>query len=127
MKLITLLAISLFASMSYANTIGWNNQKVGLKYSLKKKVDFQINENSIQFPKNTTVELIESSELSMIKVHLFKYKILECSKKDVESELELVESTAETTVGVNLVKNCTLEVFVELKDYKTKSLFTARK
>ena len=127
MKLTTLLAVSLFSTISTAKSIDWNTLKVGDKYALDKRIEFQINDSKIEFNKNTTVELLEASELSMIKVHLFKYKISECSQKNIESDLELVESSEDTSVGVNLVKDCVLEVFVELKDYKTKSLFAERK
>jgi hypothetical protein len=106
---------------SIAATLNWSDLVEGSKYKLSKKINFQNIDSNISFPKNTQLKLIETSELSMIKVHLYKYQILNCRHETVESDLELVKSSREVSVGVNLVKRCILEIFVELKDYQTKS------
>jgi hypothetical protein len=121
MKFIISLILTCLSYSSYAAPLSWSELAEGSKYKLSKKIVFQIVDSEVSFPKDTQLKLIETSELSMIKVHLYKYEILNCSKRTIESDLELIQSSKNVSVGVNLAKKCILEVFVELKDYKTKS------
>ena len=74
-------------------------------------------------PAKTKLKLIEKSALSMIKVHLHKYELPGCTLGAIETDLQLIpvkkRSNKKTSVGVNLLKGCRLEIFVDMEEYST--------
>ena len=59
----------------------------------------------------------------MIKVHLHKYELPGCTLGAIETDLQLIpvkkRSNKKTSVGVNLLKGCRLEIFVDMEEYST--------
>lgn len=106
---------------SFASNVSWDTQSKNTEYRTTKKLELLLEESKLIIAKGSKVKLVEYSELSMIKVHLFKYKLETCSQPSKESDLELIETSKNISVGVNLAKECILEVFVELKDHNSES------
>lgn len=123
MKFFILISSIILCQNAISSNLLWSAQTENMKYNLDRNIEFEVNNRIISLKKNSKLKLIEKSVLDMIKVHLLKYKILECNKINQESDLELINLPKDISVGVNLSKNCILEVFVELKDYESTSLF----
>ncbi len=125
MRFLLLVAIGLISTVVFANTTTWNSQELNSVYKSNKKIVLHLDDKKFTLPAQTRFELVEVDDLSMIKVHLHKYKIDNCPSANLETDLELVSvpqnGSGKTSVGVNLSKGCKLEVFIDMKEYKTRS------
>ena len=103
----------------------WADIVTETSYSLDKT--FKIKNTAISFAKGSVINVIERAPVTMIQVERFKVEVKSCQYPDITSELELYEivqpNGTKTTVGIEVSKGCTLEMFVELKDLNTKSFF----
>lgn len=110
-----------------AETVSWSSQEINRTYKVNKNIVLQHNDGAITFPKNSYFELVEKSELNMIKVHLHKYNVSNCPSRSMETDLELIQvdqlDNSTTSVGVNLSKGCRVEIFIDIKEYETMSFF----
>lgn len=103
----------------------WSSLAPGKSYILKDAIN--ISGPSLKLEAGTKLRLVEKSDLNMIKVKHFKYKINNCknygelAKK--ESAIELVSTGHEASVGVNVAKNCILEVYVQESDSQKQTFF----
>jgi hypothetical protein len=127
MKLILTMLILALSYSAFAETVTWSSQELNRVYKLNKKFELQHDNGTVPFPKNTYFELVEKSKLEMIKVHLHKYTVSNCSSADIETDLELIQveqpDNTTTAVGVNLTKKCKVEIFIDMKEYETTSFF----
>jgi len=125
MKLLMILLLAIITVPIYASNANWGTQKINTKYNTIKDIKLMQNTVSITIPSGSQLELIEATELNVIKVHLHKYKISPCPSSKQETDLELVEveqlNSPDTTVGVNLTKGCRIEVFIDVQEYTTMS------
>jgi hypothetical protein len=114
-----------FQVSSVFATTNWSQVTSGSQYYLQNNLT--ISNTSTTFSKGAKFVVTERTPLSMIKVEMFKIKALECADVDAVSELELYEipqsNGKKITVGIELGEECELEVFVELKDLYSRSLF----
>lgn len=112
----------LFAQVSFA-AVKWDAQEVNTAYKLNQDIVLQMDDQKYNIPKGTQFDLNEVSDLNMIKVHLHKYKINNCPSPNVETDLQLISirqnNRRKTSVGVNLTRNCIVEIFVDMKEYAT--------
>lgn len=129
-KIILLNILALLVSASATAKVDsikkWSGLKIGQIYQSDINLILDLSTNAEKnIPKNSEFKLIESSELNMIKVRLHKFHWLNClDENHKEVELTLIKSNAmKGTVGVNLTKDCIVEVFIEKKDYNTVSFF----
>lgn len=125
MKLaIVVITISLL-NISYAQSLKWNSLDKGKIYKSTQIIKLQLDESFFELPKGTNFELVEISDLNMIKVHLHKYKISNCPSKRMETDLQLISiekpNRRKTSVGMNLTKRCIAEVFIDMDEYNTYS------
>lgn len=127
MKLILTMLILALSYSAFADTVAWNAQELNRVYKINKKIELQHDGETFILPKNSYFELIEKSKLSMIKVHLHKYSISNCPSRELETDLELIQvdqpDNIKTSVGVNLTKECRVEIFIDMKEYQTTSFF----
>ena len=125
MKIILSLLAVFISQVSYSNVTNWNSQSIKTIYKSVREISLHLDDKKIVIPPNTEFELFEISELSMIKVHLHKYKINNCPFYSTETDLQLVQiaqaNDVKTSVGVNLTKGCHVEVFIDMKEYNSMS------
>jgi hypothetical protein len=118
------ICLLLFAQVGFS-AVKWDAQEVNTTYKLNKKITLQLDDKKYDIVKDTQFELVEVSDLNMIKVHLHKYKINNCPSPNIETDLQLINirqsSRRRTSVGVNLTRNCIVEIFVDMKEYSTLS------
>ncbi len=125
-SILLILALGFIIDSYAAMNVKWQSQRVKAQYRSNKKIVLNLeNGKQISFPKGTSFNLVEVTPLNMIKVQLLKYKIDNCPSLESETDLELVKvkQTDSTTksVGVNLTKGCTVEVYVEAQDFNSNS------
>ena len=126
MKLALIGLLCLTVNFAFASSVKWQNQDVGKEYKLNIDVELQLDEQIFKLPSGTKFDLLEKSDLNMIKVHLHKYKIDNCPAKNIETDLQLIPvnqgRNRKTSVGVNLIRGCIVEIFINMKEYNTLSL-----
>lgn len=129
-KLLLVLSLLYLVSISAYATTNWRSLSAGQSYKLKKSIEMK--ESKLKLSAGTTLKLVEKSDLNMIKVTHFKYKINNCKNRErrelmKDSSIELVpinnKLNGGISVGVNFAKNCILEVFVEESDTKSQTFF----
>ena len=122
-----LILISLFFSYPILAASNWQTVKEGENYKLKKSLAIKSHGKVLKIKRGTSLKLVKTTSLNMIKVNHQKYQIKNCKNKKLETELELVpvsqKNQDSVSVGVNLVKGCFLEIFVENKDIKANNFF----
>lgn len=125
MQLRNLLFIILVTPSLAIAGLPWADIVTETTYSLDKT--FKIKNTNISFPKGSVINVIERAPVNMIKVEMFKVEVKNCQYPEVTSSLELYElpqtNGSKVIVGVEVSKGCKLEMFVELKDLNTSSLF----
>ncbi len=125
--MLRLLLISsfIFSTLNVEAAIQWNRQKVYTNYKLNEDLILKNDSRAITLKKDSNLELIEVSELTMIKVYMHKYKVSPCRDKNFTTDLQLVDvkqsDQNSIVVGVNLTKKCQLEVFIDVNEYNLTS------
>ena len=120
--LITLIMIS-FANADVAARL-WSS--IAVEDTVFLAQDLEIHNTDLLLPRTSRMRVTEVSSMDMINVYLYKVKAESCSHPSATSELELYtvqQRRGQTTIGIELLKNCRLEIYVEKKDHKTRSLF----
>lgn len=132
---IYMVKLLLFLSLLYLISNGaqaandWSSLSPGEFYELKESLE--ISESKLNLKAGTKLKLVEKSDLNMIKVKHFKYKINDCklygSAALNETAIELIPvdhlSNEGVSVGVNVAKDCMLEVYVQESDSKSQTFF----
>lgn len=117
--LLLALPLSAIASRPWIDVLNENS------YSLEKSL--RVKNTNVNFSRGSVIKVIERAPLNMIKVEMFKIRVVNCQYPEVTSNLELYEilqpNGTKTTIGVEVSKGCELEMFVELKDLNTNSFF----
>ncbi|MAZ49205.1 MAG: hypothetical protein CME65_11640 [Halobacteriovoraceae bacterium] len=119
MKHIVLLSLFLGSFKAFAS-ISWENQTLSASYTTSMTIPLALDSRSFRIDRGTELKLIEIESLNMLKVYLHKYKVTDCPSRNLETDLELVQVSGKA-VGVNLVRGCVLEVYIERADYSAKS------
>lgn len=123
-KIVLVFITLLITSTSYA-TLSWNEIKVGSRISFNQ--NFSIKNTNFLFKKNTTAFLVERITLKMLTVEMLKIKTQNCKMPSKTSSLELYEiiqpNNELVVVGMELLPQCVLEIFVEKQDLNSNSIF----
>lgn len=61
--------------------------------------------------------------LGWVKVDLYKGTILDCSFQEHESDIEIFQDLDFKHIGIRISKNCQFEIFIELIDIYSTSVF----
>ena len=124
-KLLLLLPLLLSLQAFAANN--WQTVIEGENYKLKESLTMTSKGKIVEIKRGTSLKLVKTTSLNMIKVRHQKYQIKNCKNSMRETELELVPVSQKNqepiSVGINLLKGCFLEIFVENKDIKTNNIF----
>lgn len=105
-------------------SLEWYDLELNQSLVLDKEIYFE--PENITLSKGNIFVLNNILELP-INVTIFSFDVLNCPGQNFSTEMIIVDpssSLLNSSVGVQLQKNCQLEVFVEFKDYFSKSLFT---
>lgn len=117
------LTLTVFATDTYR----WIDLVEGEEYIISQKVDFEQQDESVTIFPRDKFKLKSIEMLPMIKVIMFKFDIHNCKNTSIQSDMELVsiEQSDLDPVDIGLIyaKNCTLEIFLESRDFNSKSLF----
>ncbi len=119
MKLFILIGVLTTSFQALAN-ISWESQTVSTTYATSMTIPLRLDNRNFRIQNGTDLKLIEVESLNMLKVYLHKYKVSDCPSQSLETDLELMDVNGKS-VGVNLVRGCVLEVYIERADYQAKS------
>lgn len=119
MKAYLVLSLFLLSFQALAN-ISWQNLSVNSTYSSNMMIPLNQGERSFRIDQGSDLKLIEVEVLNMLKVYLHRYKVSDCPSPSLETDLELLLVHGKS-VGINLVRNCVLEVYIENADHQAKS------
>jgi len=99
----------------------------GETYRLDRNITLEYVKSNFTLNKGQVLKLQDFKPLPMINVYLAEFSIPKCKSPNLSSEMILVEvkqaQAPTVSVGVDLAFGCKLEVFIEKKDYNSKSLF----
>jgi hypothetical protein len=122
-----LLLLPSLISFQTLATSNWQSVVEGENYKLKESLTIPSKGKILEIKRGTSLKLVKSTSLNMIKVNHQKYQIKNCKNSMQESELELIpvpqKGQGSVSVGVNLLKGCFLEIFVENKDIESNNIF----
>lgn len=124
-----LIALLLLTSQAFA--MDWSDLEVGKSYKLTQSFSLKQNERSgsmLEVIKGQSVELKALIPLSIpgasLVLYIFDYKSCPGPEMTTDQEIIPVERTSPLAeVGVLLETGCELNVYLELKDYYSNSLF----
>lgn len=122
MKYTLILSLFLSCFSVAAQVVEWADIELDQKLTLTQEILFA-NEGIVIAPE-THVEVTDIIGLP-IDVELYQVKMKKCAFPSKTAEMILLEPFQQTdrSVGIQLKENCILEIFVELKDLYSKSLF----
>ena len=123
MKIFLITFLLLVTTSSFAARI-WSSISVEDNVYLVR--DLKIQNSELLLEKSSKMKVIEISSMNMINVYLYKAKMESCPLPSETSELELyvvAQRQGQITIGIELLRNCSLEIYVEKKDHKSLSLF----
>ena len=128
MKLLGILLILINTAVpAFAKTIAWNRMLLESQYTLNNELNLEAEEENITLKKGSIFTLLSKTELSMVKLHFYKFKYSGCKNRNIESDLQVIPvpqtNGQNTEVALNFSKNCEIDIFVEMNDYTSQSLF----
>lgn len=105
-----------------AEVLQWADLELDQKLTLNQEILF-LNEGLV-IPAGTVMEIEDLIGLP-IDVELYQVKMKKCAFPSKTAEMILLEpyQKNDRSVGITLKENCVLEIFVELKDLYSNSLF----
>lgn len=124
------LFIALMLLTSQAFALDWSDIEGGKTYKLAQSFQLKQTERSgsiLDVVKGQEVELKALIPISIpgasLALYIFDYKACPGPEMTTEQEIIPVDQSGGVEVGVLLDTSCELNVYVELKDYYTNSLF----
>lgn len=120
MKTFLTTLIALFTFNAFAIT--WQEIETDTKINLNKEVFFE--KEGFKIPPQTKFVVEDFYGLPQINVSLIQLTMVNCKFPEVTTEMILAsDENGEAVVGLQLGKNCRLEVFVENRDLDKNSIF----
>jgi hypothetical protein len=115
--------VALFCLFSFsAIAMPWQEIEVDTDVILKQEIFFE--KEGFKIPKNTKFIVEDFMGLPQINVSLIKLILPKCKFSNLSTEMILAtDEGGEAVVGLQLQKDCLLEVFVENQDLNKSSLF----
>ncbi len=125
MNKIILLATVLFSSSIFAANMDWSELEQYNEYKLTQKIVF---ENGVSLASGDVYELREIEPLSIPGYPMFYYSFHKknCTNPDQTAEMVIVEVPGkdwDVSVGAQLEEGCNLGLYLEVKDYYSRSAF----
>lgn len=122
MKFLLILMCLFFSFSAVAQALEWGELELDQKLILNQEILFS-NEGIVISPE-TQFEVQDIIGLP-IDVELYEVRMKKCAFPTKTAEMILLEpfQKNDRSVGIVLKENCVLEIFVELKDIYSKSLF----
>lgn len=121
--LLFLFSFQLFAAETYR----FADLVEGETYRVDRNIELEYSKTNFRIKKGQLLKLNDFKPLPMINVYLAEFDILKCKSPNSSSEMILIEieqpQTKVVSVGLDLAFGCKLEVFIEKKDYNSKSIF----
>lgn len=103
----------------------WSNLVESKVYTTGKTLKFERNQKKLKLAKNTKLKLLNIKPLDLVNIYMAEFKILDCENADFSSEMILVDVNQrgfqKVSVGLDVVKNCVLEAFIEKSDINSTS------
>lgn len=127
-RVIMATTLALF-SLSALAQIKWSDIDQGSKLKFTQEIKLETIDvtKSFLIQRGSRVVVGERVALGMINVEMFKMELVNCSDSDARGEMQLFDieqaSGKVVTVGIELIEDCNLEIFIETKDLYSKSLF----
>jgi hypothetical protein len=107
----------------------WSELEVGEVYTLGQSFQLRQIERSNasqDFTAGERFSLSDRVNLGHIKVSLFIFDYLNCPGSQMRTEMEIIavkDTSPVVEVGAQLEKNCKLELFLENRDIRSRSIF----
>lgn len=124
-----LLPLFLLFSQQVFALHNWRDLETGFNYKLTQGFELSQLERSrskLTISKGDRFELREVSDLSAIKVILFKFLYKNCPGVAMKTDMEIipVQGTSPVVeIGAQLEEMCEFNIYIETKDLMTKSFF----
>lgn len=126
MRALLVLITLLFSAKLLAADLNWFDLETRTEYKLQQNFQLQQLERSrslIEFSKGEKFLLKEVVGLGM-GLGLFNFHYSQCPGPALETDIEIIPvDGTPVEVGIMVAQGCELWVYVELKDFWTKSLF----
>lgn len=123
MKFMLIAASLLFSLNSYAAKL-WTD--ISVRDFVYLTSELKIQNSDVIFEKSAKMIVLEISPMPVINVFLYRVKADICPSATSTSELEMYnvrQRRGTTTIGIELLKKCEMEIYVEKTDLGTLSLF----
>ena len=120
--IILIFSFNLFAQQTYR----WSDLVEGESYRLDRNIEMDYAKNIYRVSKGQLLKLQYIKPLPMIDVYMAEFHVSKCTDNNMTTEMTLVEikqpNNKIVSVGVDLTYGCKLEIFIEKKDYSSKSI-----
>lgn len=119
---ILIFTFNAFAQQNYR----WSDLVEGETYRIDRDIEMDYAKNLYKVSKGQLLKLQNVKPLPMINVYMAEFHVTKCTDTNMTTEMILVEvkqpDSKVVSVGVDLTYGCKLEVFIEKKDYSSKSI-----
>lgn len=120
--IIFILSFNVLAQQTYR----WSDLVEGETYRIDRNIEMDYAKSVFQVTKGQLLKLQDLKPLPMINVYMAEFHVSKCTNNDMTTEMILVEvkqpNSKVISVGVDLTYGCKLEIFIEKKDYSSKSI-----
>ncbi len=120
--IILIFTFNAFAQQNYR----WSDLVEGETYRIDRDIEMDYAKNLYKVSKGQLLKLQNVKPLPMINVYMAEFHVTKCTDTNMTTEMILVEvkqpDSKVVSVGVDLTYGCKLEVFIEKKDYSSKSI-----
>ena len=120
--IIFLFSFSTLAQQTYR----WSDLVEGESYRIDRNLELELSKNFYKIKKGQALKLQNVKPLPMINVYMAEFLVSKCTDNNLTTEMILVEvkqpDSKMVSVGVDMTYGCKLEVFIEKKDYSSKSV-----
>lgn len=122
------LVFLIFTFNLYAQqTFRWSDLVEGESYRIDRELELDYSKNLYKITKGQLLKLQNVKPLPMINVYMAEFSVTKCTDMNMATEMVLVEvkqpDSKIVSVGVDMTYGCKLEVFIEKKDYSSRSIF----
>lgn len=120
--LIFIFSFNILAQQTYR----WSDLVEGESYRIDRTIEMDFAKSVFRVSKGQSLKLQNIKPLPMIDVYMAEFHVSKCTDNNMTTEMILVEvkqpNNKLVSVGVDLTYGCKLEVFIEKKDYSSKSI-----
>ena len=122
-KLLTILCLTMMSFALHAEALEWGDLDLNEQYVLNQDINF---ENVISFKKGDRFEMLDRIGGEIPAIY-FQFHSVKCDNPDLTSEMILVNPNPndprDRTIALQLSEGCNVDLWVEVKDYYSASIF----